>query len=503
MPIYSAIDIGSNAIRCGVRNSSDSKIQSERRAVRLGGDVFETGQISEETLQQALKGLSSLRDFALSCGAEKIRAVGTSALREAENRDEFIKTVQKQIDLKVEIISGEEEGRLIHRAVLDALPLGDVTSVLLDVGGGSIEVSLSKSDELLLTESASLGAVRLLPILKRPAGEKLIRRLIKQTAERLLSRVQDNIRDQEITTLIATGGNLESLGDLKVKLKLGDDPKIISLEHLTTILETVQSLSYEDRIKKLNLKPDRADVIYPAALVVHYVSTYLNLKEIIVPGVGLKEGVLLNMFNPTDTVITKKKKSDSSFRSAANLAVKYKLDIAHAEKVKVLATDLFDLLSELHKLPNEYRSLFHLAAYLHDIGQFISLRGHHKHSETIINSANISGLTQSQRSFVAVLARYHRKSPPSIKHALFAQLSPEDQAAVLLLAPLLRIADALDRSRENKIEIISVVEKEKSAFLELYSPSDPSFELWAFDKKKEMFEKTYKMKIIPRIVEKK
>jgi exopolyphosphatase/guanosine-5'-triphosphate,3'-diphosphate pyrophosphatase len=498
MPIFAAIDIGSNAIRCAIgtlENDALKCLATQREPVRLGGDVFDGSLIKPATIEKAVKAISNLLAFAKLHNAEKIRAVATSAVREAHNQKQFLAEVKEKTGLTVEVISGTEEGRLIHLAVSTAVDLSKGISVLLDIGGGSVEVSLVRNDELLITESIELGAVRMLPLLARPAGSKLLERFIRQAAEDILSQVREDISENNISTLIATGGNLEALGELKVYLKKGGDPHTVSAAELKEIVDQLAELTVEERIKKLELRPDRADVIYPASLVVKHIISYLKLETIIIPGVGLREGVLVELLRDAQSNDSKKKVVASLFTYALKLGKKYRLNNEHAKKVRELSASLFELFREEHKLPDRYRSLFELAALLHDVGQFIAMKGHHKHSETIIESEPFPGLSDSDRHIVAALARYHRKSPPSTKHPIFDGLSANDREVVVKLSPILRIADALDRSHENKISRVQMKKKDKKIILEISGDEDCSLELWAVDKKKDLFEKVYDTKL--------
>lgn len=297
----SAIDIGSNAIRMMVADISESSptmhvIKRFRAAVRLGHDVFTQGAISPASLEIAKATFNRYADTNKELRVTHCRAVATSACREARNRQEFVSEILKSSGIEIEVIDGTEEGRLIHMAVRKELDLDNRKTMLIDIGGGSVEVTFSKGDCLLATKSFPMGTVRVLENLnKRNLNENHLNIIMGEFIANLGEHIYKNNDHDPADFAIGTGGNLECLGKLKVQL-LGRTPHtFLTLAELSTIIEKIRPLKIKERIEKLGLRPDRADVILPAAMLVQTIMRQAETEKILVPSVGLRDGIVWSM----------------------------------------------------------------------------------------------------------------------------------------------------------------------------------------------------------------
>ncbi|HEY5902739.1 MAG TPA: Ppx/GppA phosphatase family protein [Anaerolineales bacterium] len=501
MQRIAAIDVGSNGIRMAVA-SVDSEaemnvIESLRVPVRLGQDVFSSGLIAEASMQAALDAFLRFNRLAGQFQVTKLRAVATSALREAENRETLIGEIRDKTGIEVETISPEEEARLIHLAVSRVIDLRDKRAILIDVGGGSIEVAISQNNRLISAESFALGTVRLLRRLDSTEGSRSLQYLVQEYAESARRQVRRRIGTQKFDLCIGTGGNLEELGLLRRKVLGRASGRSISLSELADISERVSQMSLDDRMQELNLRPDRADVIVPAAMVLHMIVKEAGIKEIEIPGVGLKEGVLWEM--APLTLQGRLPRREQIWLSATGLGQKYQFDGEHGARVARMARRIFDQTASLHELKQEHRILLEAASLLHDIGHFVNMLGHEKHGAYIVRNSPLVGLDPAGREVVAQLVAFHRKLPPSTQDEDFKRLGAKDRQVVLKLCALLRLADATQISHTARVHNVTIREAEDCWQLHLHGEGEFLLEKWNLEKRKALFEDVFGvgLKVMP------
>ncbi|HXD09873.1 MAG TPA: hypothetical protein VN653_07415, partial [Anaerolineales bacterium] len=379
----SAIDVGSNAMRMVVGDVDESwqvnTIENIRLPVRLGQDVFSQGYLEEKTIQQTEEAFLHFKHVADSFNVHRMRAIATSAAREAANGDLLIDRVLRTSGIEIEIISGDEEARLIHSAVSHTLDLKDRRTLLIDIGGGSVEVTISTGRNIISTDSYNLGTVRLLEKLdtkeksKHPFGK-----LVREYAEAARYRIERDLGDEKIQICAGTGGNVEEIGRLRQKLFKAESAHFVTLEELEQLIERLDKLSYEERIHKLKLRPDRADVILPASIVLHLIASEAGVKQIAIPNVGLKDGILLDIAEELSKSLRPQRR-EQVWESALHMGRKYQFDEKHACLTAKLAARLFEQTKPLHDLNGNNLLLLEAGALLHDIGHFINAVDHDKH----------------------------------------------------------------------------------------------------------------------------
>jgi len=495
-----AIDAGSNAIRMIVVHSDKAgrfeTLTTAREPIRLGDDVFRNGVLSEETIERMTTAFRIFRSTIDRYGDVKLRAVATSAIREAHNREAVIEQIKSNTGISIEVIDGEEEARLVFLAVNHAMPLKNQNVVMIDIGGGSVEVTLSENNNIVAVESFRLGSVRLLQMMdEEHIGEAQFYKLVREYVEVAKKWVKRELGKNKIDRVIGTGGNIEALYELKSSVLAHNGNEFISLDDIQTLNERMQSLALPERILKFKLRPDRADVIIPAAIVLQAIVKQTGLQQVWVPKVGLKDGVLLDLYQETqqDRSVTMREQVISH---AMQIGKRYAFDESHARAVAGFAVQLFDATEPEHKLNKTYRLLLETAALLHDIGNFIHPVSHHKHAQYLILSTPLIGLSETNRLIVSNIARYHRKSLPNPTHELFQVLPPRDRTAVLKLAALLRLADSLDREHADKVKTIRIEWKKRKLVLHLEGDGDLLLEKWSLIKKGAMFEQVFSAKIV-------
>ena len=493
MQRIAAIDVGSNAIRLAVADLDDEwhvKIIDNMRApVRLGQDSFTTGFFQESTLQQAVESIAQFRHIIDDFGVSQIKAVATSAVRESKNKEIFLDRIARGSGIEINIISGEEEARLIHLAVTSVYDCANKNVLLIDIGGGSVEITLTKGSKILLANSYAMGTVRLLNKLDWNAYSRspnAFGLLVREYVESASHHIRKEIGVEKIDMCIGTGGNVEEVGKLSQRLFKHDNDRVVRIDDLEKMIIQLSGMSYANRIRKLNLRPDRADVILPALILLKVVTQIANVEELQIPNVGLKNGLLLDM---AASLAEKQHlpQRDQVLESTCRLGKKYYYDQDHAFLVAALSLQLFDQFQSLHNLNNEDRLLLEIAATLHDIGHFINTIDHDKHGQYILRANHIIGLSERQQEIVSGVVRYHRKGRPYLDTEIDTHLSLIDRRTVMMLTALLRLADAMDASHNQRVTDVVVETKETTMYLRLLGWGDLALEKWSVKKRSDLF----------------
>jgi exopolyphosphatase/guanosine-5'-triphosphate,3'-diphosphate pyrophosphatase len=475
-----AIDAGSNAIRMVVAELSPGdlvRIEAERVPVRLGHGAFTRGELDGVVIDQAVAAFVHFRERFDHHGVSIYRAVGTSAVRNAANRDVLLHRLYHEAGIELEVIEGEEEARLVRKAVVHALgPTATPPRAILDLGGGSLEVNLRNGPRGSSWRSYSLpvGTVRLLEtfgldgaIAEPEAG------MVRRYTATLMHTVARGGTGHGLAA--ATGGNAEALAKL-----VGDgNPMTPSFElaALEKALPSIVGASVEDRMERFGVKRDRAEVLGIAALVFATVARQLGIARLVSPGVGIREAVLLEL---AETAREEQAKAEGAhdkalLTAARAFANRVDHDTTHGEHVRQLSRALFQQLRDFHGVPDDRGVVLEVAALLHDVGEVVNVRGHHKHSEYMIRWARIPGLDEASREMIALLARTHRKDAARAKQIINAMALPKEQRAQLRkLSGLLRIADALDSEHRSRVEQVVCTRMGEAIVFDLVVRDGPS-----------------------------
>lgn len=491
-----AIDIGSNAIRFLAAEFSAPQrhrvIDQIRAPVRLGHDVFLTGRLTPEAMDRAVETIATFRERIERLDVTRYRAVATSAVRDSRNGRELINRIRLETGIEVETITGSEEARLAHVAVRSRIDLSTRKWVVADLGGGSVEVSLVDENGIYWTESRGMGSVRLLEELAVAGDEpgRFRRRLEEYTATINIPLAEE----ERPAGFIATGGNIEALARMIRGETDANGVARVPVSALRSTIEALAKLSYQQRVEELGLREDRADVILPAAMVYERLAELAEMDEVLVPFVGIKDGIIIDLVDDLLPEEGRNSRHDRiAWAGAIALGERYHFDAPHGRHVATLALSLFDQLTDVHELDADSRRILMVAALLHDIGTFIAYRKHHKHSQYIIAESDLPGFSQSEIQVIANVARYHRRSTPSDNHDSYTKLRESDRDRVVRLAAILRLADALDREHRQAVSEVRARHDGGKVHLELKGDGDLLLERWALEKKAEMFEKVFKL----------
>jgi exopolyphosphatase/guanosine-5'-triphosphate,3'-diphosphate pyrophosphatase len=470
------VDMGSNAIRIQVAEIRGTpptirSLEAQRAPVRLGRDVFLSGRVPEATIEAAIEVLQHFRDACDRHGVERVEAIATSAMRDARNQTEVLQRIRAETGVEIRVISGADEAFLLHAAVCSKVDLAKGRSVLVDLGGGSVEVSLVADGEILNSESYRLGALRVLHALEadfaEPSGESFLG-LLEEYVRTVEGRIRDHLGKGAIDRYVATGGNIDSIADLLGKegrTQLVGGVEACALDDLKELTGRLARLSYVERMETFGLRPDRADTILPAAVVYYRIGLAARASHVLVPRVGMRDGLLQEIALGHARQRQAVEHRDSVLSACREIGRRYRVDGDHAETVRRLAVRLFDQTADLHRLGAEERTLLEAAALLHDVGVFVNNAKHHKHSWYLIRESDIVGLGDEEREIVALCARYHRRAHPSPRHYGWGGLTAEDQQKVRKLSAILRVADGLDRSHQGKVADVEVAIDRKAVDL--------------------------------------
>ncbi len=507
MPRFAALDLGSNALRLRIVEAaahgaaSWKEVASLRAPVRLGSEVFVTGKLTPGSIGQAC---AALRDFRAAMDEHKVdayRATATSAVREASNAATLAERARREAGIELEVIEGIEEARLIQLAVSRRVALHDLRALLVDVGGGSTELTYLDRGKSVFSISLPLGTVRLLETyLRGPSAITTDRaRLLSEGIDRAFAEAIPHLGHLPIDLVIGTGGNLETLCDLcPMPGGAGGVPRAVDVGAMRALLAELSTLNDEERRTKYGLRPDRADTIVPAASIFLRAAEVFKVAAIAAPGTGLKEGILEEISAKFFHVWDEAQEVDVVLAACRRLGRRYQFDEKHGDLVARMAGRLFDELTPLHGLGKRDRLLLQAAALLHDVGDFVRYDGHHKHSYYLILHGDIMGLSRDERAVVANVARYHRKSHPEVAHSNFRELDKDARAKVRSLAAILRIADALDREHLGKVEsVVPRLDAQHGRLhLALVGTEDRSLEEWTVHAKAGLLAEVFDLAVV-------
>jgi exopolyphosphatase / guanosine-5'-triphosphate,3'-diphosphate pyrophosphatase len=457
-----AIDIGTNSFHLVVARPSGNNrfeiLARDKEVVRLGSGSGDMKQLQPDAIARGVAALRRFRLVADTFGAE-VHAVATSAVREAENREEFLDAALGVAGIGVEVISGVEEARLIHLGVLQAVPVFDQQVLVIDIGGGSTEFVVGRGEEVLAARSLKLGAIRITDrfFRKEPVKKKAVEEA-RKFLRSYLPAVAHMIADAGgFEVAVGSSGTILNVAEMARAGRGAEPPRQIGKETFTAaeLAQVVEDLvsrpRVADRLDVPGLDPRRADIILGGVLLLEQIFRELGIGELVLSDFALREGVLLDIVRRRQSG-TLGHLRDLRYESVLHLAALAPGEKSHCERIAALAQQLFEETRHLLALPDECEEWLEAASLLCNVGLVISHDRHHLHSYYVIrNSELLTGFTDHEIEMIALVARYHRKSMPRSRHPEYTQLSEADQRTVQLLAGILRIAAALDRTRSGAV----------------------------------------------------
>jgi exopolyphosphatase/guanosine-5'-triphosphate,3'-diphosphate pyrophosphatase len=505
MQTFAAIDIGSNSCRLKIARVVQHRLRvvhEDREVTRLGGSVFETGLVSPESMAATLKALKRFYRAVQQHGADRVRAVATAAMRDARNGRAFLAWVRDETGWEVEIISGLEEGRLIHRGVMSNETGTAGRCILIDVGGGSCEISLSERKRIRETISLPLGAVRLTEeFLKTdpPAAEEIAR--MKQFIARELRKASRRIHSDKVQLVIATSGTAAALSEAsKVinKVRATSKEFVAPAHDVRRLADKLTKMTNEARSGVAGIGPRRSEIIIAGAHVYAQLLEHFSLPGFRYSEMGLRDGILAQMLAEQDPrTMAHQQYERERWESVLETCRRYGVDPRQAEPVRLHSAQLFRDLAPVHELPPEYQAWLEAAAMLRDIGKFMNYQGHHRHAQYIIANSEIFGFTPQQRVITSAIARYIGKSRPLPEGRTMRQVPPEEHENVKRAVVLLRLAVALNQDRASDVLNVRLLVYPKRVLMEI-SPgrTGAELELWSLRKEADYFREVFRREIL-------
>ncbi len=485
-----AIDIGSNSLhmivcRVGADLSFDV-IDREKDMVRLGADGLDGGRIAEASQAAALATLSRFCRIARSHQVDEILAVATSAVREAANGAEFVAAVERELGLHVRVISGTEEARLIHRAAVYAVDVGRRPAVVIDIGGGSTEITVGTVDRIQAERSFHLGVIRLTQhfVTADPIAQRDERRMVRHIGREAGAYLRQIAR-RRIDRVIGTSGTILALGSLAAGARAGDDlrNRRVAVKDVARLRTRLTAMTLDERRAIAGLDPRRADVAPAGIVLLDTLIDRLGARELTLCDFALREGLILDYLERNRAhVQTIARDPDIRRRSVLELAERCRYVAPHAQQVARLARAVFDGTRDRHKLGAREREWLEYGALLHDVGSHIGYERHHKHSAYLIRHGGLRGFTPEEVEIIALIARYHRRTTPRRSHEEFARLSRTDRRTVRLLSAMVRLAEGLDRSHAQVITRLRLRVAHGTLTIRAAASGDAELEQWAADR---------------------
>jgi exopolyphosphatase/guanosine-5'-triphosphate,3'-diphosphate pyrophosphatase len=485
-----AIDIGTNSVHMIVvqvrPDLSFEVIDREKEMVRLGAGGLDGRRMTDTAMTAALQALSKFRRIAESHSVDEILAAATSATREAENGGEFLAAIERDTGIRPKVISGTEEARLIHLAAVYGVDVNRGSAAVIDIGGGSVEITLGTSKRLQIGRSFKLGVIRLTErfVKSDPLSPRDERKLIRHIASEIDKHTKA-IVGAGYDRVIGTSGTILSLGTMAAYEETGQSPEElrnlrIPSKQIHRLRKRVTELGMQQRLRLGGLDPKRADIVVAGAVLLDTILQKLRAEEITLCDLALREGLILDYVQRNRRQIAQVDRyPDVRRRSVIELAERCNYSADHAQQVARLAMVLFDQTRAVHGLTDREREWLEYASLMHDLGVHISYERHHRHSYYLIKNGDLRGFDPREVEVMALVARYHRRAAPKKTHDEFAVLPGDLRRTVRVLSALLRLAEGLDRSHSQPLSSLAVSDRGEDYLVTLRSNGDAELELWA------------------------
>jgi exopolyphosphatase/guanosine-5'-triphosphate,3'-diphosphate pyrophosphatase len=494
-----AIDIGTNSVHMIVvqvrPDLSFEVIDREKAMVRLGAGGLGGKALTPEAMTAARQALSKFRRLAESHRVDELRAAATSAVREAENGGEFLADIERHTGIRAQVISGLEEAQLIHRAALYAVDAGTQDVVVVDIGGGSVEITLGSAAGIRLARSVKLGVIRLTErfVTSDPLSRRDERKLVAHITEKVGDHLAA-IAEAGFARVVGTSGTIQSLGIMAHAAEFGRTPDEVRNLRIQSravhrLRKTIVEADTAARLELPGLDPRRADLIVAGTVLFDTIIRTLGASEFTLCDFALREGLVLDYIARNRNQIAQiDRYPDVRRRSVVELCERCRYGPEHAQQVARLAVLLFDQTRAVHGLTDREREWLEYAALMHDIGEHISYSRHHKHSYYLIKNGDLRGFEPDEIDIMALVARYHRSARPKKSHEAYRNLPRSDRTRVRALAAILRLAEGFERSHAQVVSGLELQDRGRDYLLKVRVRGDAELELWAAHRQAAPFE---------------
>lgn len=501
--IIAAIDIGSSSIRMTIAEVSDLEVnilEELRQPARLGKDTFHKEKILRTTIDDCISILKKYKKLCEEYNVTKIRAVATTAVREAVNVDIFIDNIKTFTDIQVEILSASRETELIYRSLSKDLEEEFKTinaeeyQAIVEIGAGNVEISLFNKECIVFSRSLPIGALKMKQIFSKYSNsEENFLRYLRAMVENELRSLKRNIPYSKITKLYGIGTDLEHLSRIINKQELKVAP--VEKDTLSDFCKKIQNYTQEEMIHKLNIPYENAETFYAVSIMFLKIIDFFSCENIYITRVTLRDGLIEDMHQKQNSKTFFTRLEIQLKVSAINIGRTLNFDEKHAIKVLDFALQLFEETKDLHRLGHIEKCYLIVAAILHDVGISISNRSHHKHSFYVINAQDFFYFDDNDKLVIANIARYHRRITPKESHPEYMKLSHTDRMTVMKLAAILRIADSFDNSNLQLIDSINIVREKNEILITAHAETNIFAESYSFKYKRDLFEEFFGLEI--------
>ncbi|HRE47180.1 MAG TPA: Ppx/GppA phosphatase family protein [Aggregatilineales bacterium] len=491
------IDVGSNSFRLIVITYQPHhyfKVTDEvRENVRLVHGLGATGKLSAPAMDHAVEVMQLYRSFCDSQKITDIVAAATSAVRDAANQAEFLRRVEDESGITVRVLSEAEEAYYGYVAAENSTILEN--GFVIDLGGGSLEVTRVENRRSVRAVSFPLGAVRMtedwLP--NAPPGKEALNTL-RNHVRKHLDTISAWFKHEKGFRLVGQGGSLRNAGRLVQKMKgypLDElHGYIVQRDDFQRMVKKMESLTISERRGIPGMKADRADIALGGALVVDECLRFSDSPQMIVCSQGVREGLFYERFLEGESPSLFENVRQASVMNMAHL---YAFQAEHGDHVAALALSLFDQVARLTEDPlmtAAERELLWAACMLHDIGMNIDYNDHHRHSYYLILNSGLPGYSHRELALIALATLYHRKGKPSTGE-LSGVLETDDDRRLLKITACLRLAEQLDRSRDGAVREVKLRMRNDAAHLDIYANHDVAVSVWAAEQHADVFEAAF------------
>ena len=505
MAKLAVIDIGTNSIHmvlAEIESDGTYKILDRfKDMTRLGDGTFEQARLSDDAFARGLGVLRNMTTLAKNKGYDRIVMAATSAIREAKNGGDFIEQVAKETGVRIRVITGNEEARLIYLGVGQRIDLSEQPSLMIDVGGGSVEVIAGNREQVFHGVSLKLGSIRMKDqfLKKAPPSKKSYQDMQKLIKDQISSTLKYFGTDS-FDRVIASSGMAGNLAEIAYLQRTGRPiPQLnmatVSLKEMRSIEHLLASQDLEARLEIPGLEPRRVDTLLPAVCVMRHAVELTRQKGLTVSDQAIREGLIYDfVIRNQERLRVEHEIPNIRLRHVVGLARRCRYPQKHSHHVAKLALSLFDQTQSIHGLEEREKEWLEYAAILHDVGYLINQKAHHKHTYYLIKNSGLAGLTADEIEMIANVARYHRGPAPNRRHVPYQELSESQQRTLKVLGAILRIADGLDRSHFAVVQKVNV-NIGRSITIEVDCAGDSAFEIWTAESRLKLFEKVMERKV--------
>ncbi len=500
-----ALDLGSNSFHLLIADvhpdGTFEPIAREKDMLRLGDDVARYGRITPSLADRAVASVRRLRQLADALGTQEVIAKATSAIRTATNGSELVDRIEAETGVEVEVIGGVEEARLIFAAVRASLVLEPAPALCVDIGGGSVEFVIGDSAGLRWSSSVPLGVGRLTAeLVQSDPPSRTDRAALEARIRDGLAPIVDEARARKPLMAVGTSGTINDLARLAAVNDEGDIPASanglrIQADQLRALQRRIVRMSSTERRRLPGIEDKRADLLPAGVTLLATIFDVFEIGAMVTSDWALREGIVLDAVRVHDPDDWSDDPHALRRAAVAGLARRCGSDIGHSRHVALLALSLFDQTQTLHQLDRSDREILEYAALLHDIGQHVSRKGHHRHAAYLVDHAQLRGFAPDEIEFLAALVRHHRRGEIKASEPRVAALDKSARDRLRKLAALLRLADGLDRGRRGVVDGVDVDIGADLVMLRLHSYDNAELELWGVRRRRDLFEKVFEREL--------